>query len=174
MPKTREQKAVDLKDLIEAVKNAKGIAFSQYAGTSVAQISKLRRQARQSNIKINVAKKTLVRLAAKENGYSEIPEEVTPGQIIVAFGQDEVSAAKLFKTLGKEMETIKLIGGLLEGKVLNEKQVKELADMPSKEELYAMFMGMLQSPLRNFASTISSPLSSLARAMKAYAEKKEA
>lgn len=172
MSKTRQQKGEDLKELIEAVKNAKGIAFSQYAGTSVAQITKLRRQARQANVRINVAKKTLVRIAAKENGYDEIPEDITPGQVLVAFGQDEVSAAKILKTLGKEIETIKLIGGLFEGKVLGEKAIRELADIPSKEELYAKLMGMFQSPLRNFASTISSPLSSFARAMNSYAEKK--
>ncbi|KKP38215.1 MAG: 50S ribosomal protein L10p, large subunit ribosomal protein L10 [Candidatus Peregrinibacteria bacterium GW2011_GWF2_33_10] len=170
---TKAKKETMLKKINEEMRIAKSVVFSQYAGTNVAQITDLRRKARESNIKIAVTKKTLVRIAAKENGYPDISEEVMSGPVLLAFGPDEVSAAKFLKTFGKQVETVKLIGGLLEGKILGLTEINNLANMPSKQELLAQFMGMLQSPLRNFASMLNSPLAAFARAAKAYGEKKQ-
>ncbi len=169
---TRQKKVEILNELIEDLKNAKSAAFTQYAGSTVAQITKLRRQGRQANVKVVIAKKTLIQKAAKENGYETIPENIMDGPIAIAFSPDEVTAAKIIKAYAKEVETVRLVGGLMDGKVLNRKQIMTFADLPSRDELLSIFVGMIQSPLRNFASAISSPLSSIARAFKAYGETK--
>lgn len=171
MATSKAKKEEILQKLKDTFKGSKSVIFGQYVGTNVEQITNLRRRARKSNIQIAVTKKTLIKLAAKENGYSDIPRDVLEGAVLAAFAQDEVSAAKLIKQFGKEVETVKLIGGLLEGKILDLQAVKELADMSSKEELLAKFIGILQSPLRSFAIGLNSPLSSFARGVKAYSEK---
>src|SRR3989339_522227 len=157
---SRQKKELSLTELTENIKKAKSVVFTKYAGTSVVDLTKLRRKARAENVKIMIAKKTLIQKAATKNGYEQIPENIMDGPIAIAFSPDEVCAAKIIKLFGKETATVQLAGGLMEGKILDLKAIKSLADLPSKEELLAQFVGMIQSPLRNFASLIANPLAS--------------
>lgn len=174
MATTRQQKEETLAELKDKFSRAKSVAFGQYAGMSVADLSKMRRQMREAGVEFKVAKKTLFKLAAKEQGL-EIPDESIPGTVGAAFSfEDGIAGPRIIKKMSKEVEVLKLLGGIMEGQVLSMGQMKEIADLPSKEELMAKFVGLMRAPLQNFHSLLRSPLSSFLRGVQAYAEKKPA
>ena len=149
------------------------MVFARNSGLSVNDFQILRRKLRAAGAEAQVAKKTLVRLVAKQKGWPEIPAAVLDGPVFVAFSyQDQVVAAKALADFAKDHEQIKLIGGLLDGQVLSTAQVKELASMPSREELLAKFMGLLNTPLCNFAGLFTSTMSGFARAVAEYSKTK--
>lgn len=168
---TRQEKEVILKELVEKFQKAQSLAFGQYAGMTVEQLSKMRREMREQNVEFKVAKKTLIKLAAKEMGV-EVPDESIEGTVGVAISYtDAVAGPKLIKSTSKKVEVLKLLGGVMDGRMLSQAEMQTLASLPSRDQLLATFMSMLQAPMRSFAGAIQAPGSSLARAFTAYGEK---
>jgi large subunit ribosomal protein L10 len=167
---TRQKKEEILAELVKKFQEAKSVSFGQYAGMSVTEISDMRQEMREAGVEFKVAKKTLMRLAAKEMGL-ELPDEIVEGTVGVAFSfEDAVSGPKLIKKTSKDVEVVKLLGGIMEGKVLTITEMGELADLPSREELLAKFVGMMRSPLQSFYGAVSSPMSAFARTLSEYSK----
>jgi large subunit ribosomal protein L10 len=165
---TRQKKEEILAELVKKFQDSKSVAFGQYAGMSVSDLAEMRGQMREVGVEFKVAKKTLMRLAAKEIGL-ELPDEILEGTIGVAFSYDDVvSGPKALKTTSKTHEVVKLMGGIMDGKVLSFEEIQELASLASREELLAKFVGMISAPLQNFYGGISSPMSSFARTLSEY------
>jgi len=175
MPLTKQEKNKILEELVQKFKDAKSVIFTEYRGLDVASISELRNSMRDSGVEYKIAKKTLIKLAAKENGIDELPEDVVAGPVAVAFSyEDQVVVASLLAKFAKDHEQVKLIGGILDGKVIDASVVKELASIPSKEELYAKLLGSMNSPISGFVGVSSGVVSGFVRALNAVKEKKEA
>ena len=169
MAVTRQQKEEALADLKEKFKDAKSVIFSDYRGLSVHDLEKLRRTLREKNVSYKVAKKTLIRIAAEDAGYKDIPDEAMDGPTGVAFSyEDEVSAAKTIGDLSKEFETLKLLGGLMDGDVLDIEKVTALSKMPSKEELLAKLVGSLKSPSSGLANVLGSAVRNMVYVLEAH------
>ena len=148
---TRQQKEVILADLIEKFKTSKSVMFSRNTGLTVEASQNLRNLLRESGISLHVAKKTLIKMAAKEAGYAEIPEEALEGSIAVAFSfEDEIAAAGIIHKVSKENENITLTGGILDGEVFGPAKAEQLALIPSKEELLAKLVGSMKAPISGF------------------------
>lgn len=172
MAVSKAKKVQDLAELTDKFTRAKGVVFAQYSGMGVNDIQTLRRTLRQSNVDYKVAKKTLVRLAAQSVGV-EIPKEVMDGPIGVAFGyDDEIVAAQKMSEFAKKFEMVKLVGGIMEGKIIDKVVVKQLASIPSREVLLSKFMGSAQSPVRGFVGLLSNVMGSFVRVVNAYQEKR--
>ena len=141
MAVSKAKKVEDLAKLKDQFSRAKGVVFAKYSGMGVNDIQTLRRALRENNVDYKVAKKTLVTLAAKEHGI-ELPKDVMEGPIGVAFGyDDEIVAAQKMAEFAKKFEAIQLMGGVMEGRVIDAKMVNQLASIPSREVLLAKFMG---------------------------------
>ena len=154
MAKTRAQKTVELEALVKAFQEGKAAAFTNYTGMSVAAITKLRKQMYASQVTYIVAKKTLLGLAAKQAGY-EINFRTLPGMVGVAFGtQDEMAPAKIVGDAGKDMP-IKLVGGIFEGKVVDQAFVIALAKLPSRTQLLGQLLNVMNGPMSGFARVIN-------------------
>ncbi len=174
MATTRQQKEVTLQELKDKFGRAKSVAFGQYAGMTMVQLSKMRKEMRDAGVEFKVAKKTLYKIAAKEMGL-ELADDLMTGTVGAAFSyEDGIAGPRIIKKMGKEVEVLKLMGGIMEGQVLSIAQMKEIADLPSKQELLAKFVGLMRAPLQNFYGAIQSPLASFARGVQSYAEKKPA
>jgi len=175
MALTRDQKKVQVTELTDDFKSAQSVIFAHYIGLDVAEISELRKTLRAQDAKMRVAKKTLIRIAAKEAGMPEIEDNVIDGPISCIFSfADPLTGAQIAFKFAKNHEQVVLIGGIFDGKILTTEEALELAKMPGRQELLAMFAGMLRSPLITFASMCSSPLSSFARGVKEMAAKGDA
>ncbi len=175
MAVTKAQKEETLKDLVEKMKNAKSVVFSQFHGLNVNDMHSLRDSMREKGVSFKVAKKTLIKLAAKEAGFDEIPGESLDGPVAVAFSmEDELAAAKLIYETSKKVEGLKLLGAIFEGKILSISEAKELAMLPGKDELLAKFVYILKSPIQGFHGVLNNTISGFVRVLDAVREKQEA
>ncbi len=147
----KEAIVAELKDQLSS---AKGAVFTSYKGLTVAQDTKLRRELREAGITYHVVKNTMTRIAAKELGLDEITEHLE-GTTALAFSKDDaVAPAKVICEFIKKNKmdeagilTVKV--GLVEGKVISDKEVKALASLPSREELVAKMLGSMNAPVTN-------------------------
>lgn len=163
---------------IEAMKEnfakAKVAVVTEYRGLSVEEITKLRRALQKENSDYMVTKNTLAKVAAKGTQF-EVLEEVLKGPVAIAFGfADEVAPAKVLKKFIKEAKKGQVIAAAIDGKLLNAKETEVLADLPSKEELYAKMLGCINSPATGIAGAVNAVMSGLVRAMDQVAKQKSA
>lgn len=164
MAVTREQKAAQLKELKASFSAAQSIVFTNYIGLTVAQVSELRRKLRAGGAEMKVAKKTLMKIAAKEQGLPEPDDKDMTGPVACIFSNlDPIVGPQVAFAFSKDHAQVKFLGGFFEGKALSASDAKTLATIPPRPILLATFAGMIQSPLRSFASIINSPLTGFAR-----------
>jgi len=169
---TRSQKEDLVKKLSEQIRTGKAAVFSDFTGTSVGNLQKLRSELRKSGLAYKVTKKKLIELAFKEAGV-EVDVKNMQGQIGVAIGgEEEVAAAKILKNFTKENKNFKILQGVLEGKAISEKEVLSLAALPGKEELLAKLVGTINAPVSGFVNVLAGNLRNLVGVLKAIGESK--
>lgn len=173
MAKTRQQKEEIVKQIVDDFKGMKSAAFSSISGYKMADADELRKKAREQGVKIFVAKKTLLDLAAKEAELDGVNPSEFSGSILTAVSfEDEVSAAKLLHELGKENEEVKMVAGVLEGKGIGMEEVVQLASLPGKEELLAKLVGSLNAPVSGFVNVLAGNIRGLVTVLDAIKEQK--
>lgn len=163
---TKEQKKTLLESLAEKISKMKSAVFADYTGLDVAKMTQLRRKLREQGIELKVAKKTLIDLAFKNQGIEGVDTKKMPGQIAVMMGfQDEVAPAKIAYAFGKANENLKILGGVLEGNVLDAAAVLDLAKLPSKKELLAKAVGSIGAPLSGMVNVLQGNLRGLVQVL---------
>jgi large subunit ribosomal protein L10 len=176
LPKARkEQKAEQVELLVEKLKKAKVAVLTDYRGLKVGQMQELRGKLRTGNVEYRVVKNTLARRAADSAGYGALESELK-GPIAIAFGYDDLSLPP--RLINEFVRTTRLkvevVGGLVEGRVFNRDQIKQLADLPSREVLLAQLLGTLQSPVGQLVGIMQTPVQQLVGVLNAYKSKLEA
>jgi large subunit ribosomal protein L10 len=173
MPVTRQKKEEMLKELIDKFKRAESVVFAQNKGLTVNEVQELRGNLRAKNADMKVAKKTLMKIAAKEAGYDqEIPNEFMDGAVGAVFSYDDiVSGAKEVYDYAKKHDALALLGGLLEGRIMSLEEANTLATIPSKEELLTKLVYVLKSPISGFHGALNNTLGGFVRALDAIAKK---
>jgi len=154
--------------------NAKVAVVADYRGLTVEEITNLRRELQKQDADLTVTKNTLCKVASKGTAFEPI-EALLKGPTAVAFGfGDEVNAAKVLSNFIKETKKCEITGAVLDGKVLNADEAKQLANLPSKEELYAKILGSINSPASGIVYSINGVMSALVRAINAVKDQKTA
>ncbi|MBP9718288.1 50S ribosomal protein L10 [Candidatus Gracilibacteria bacterium] len=172
---TKDQKKQMLAELIESFKNASSVVFSQYQGSNVKSMRTLRKKLREQGVMYKVARKTLVELAAKEVGFSELPASFLEGAIGIAFGaKDSVAPAKVLYEVGKEVESIKIVGAIFEGKTMSAADAKAIATLPSRDVLLARLVGSMKSPISGFHGVLHGVLRGFVLALSEVQKKRAA
>jgi len=168
----RKDKEKIVKELTDEFKEAKSVIFANYKGVSVNDINDIRKKLRANEISYGVFKKSLVKIALKNAEIEgEIPDNKAPMALAVSKG-DEVLPAKLLEELAKDFEALDLEGGILEKRVIDKTQVKDLAKIPGREELIAKALGSIKAPISNFVGVLSGVPRQLVTVLKAVEEKK--
>ena len=153
----KKSAVADIKKLIE---DSKSVVLVDYRGITVSQDTALRKEMRNNNVVYKVLKNTLFKKALKELCISGLDEALN-GTTAFAFGMDdETVAPRIVKNAMKDYTSLSVKAGLLSNKAISEGEVKTLANIPGKEQLIAQLLYVLNAPV-----------SSLARAFKAIAEK---
>jgi len=173
MPVTKVKKAEILKQLDSKFAKAKAIYFSENSGLTVKKMVQLRKKLSASKVDYVVAKKTLFNIAAKNNGYPEIPAELLSGPVAIAFGYDDVvTPVKILNDFAKDNEKLQILGGLVEGKYISKADAKALANLPSRNELLAKLLGSMQAPLAGMHGVMSGVLRKFVYSLNAIKDKK--
>ena len=176
MPRAKkEQKAEQVELLTEKLKKAKVAVLTDYRGLTVKQMQDLRGKLRTGNVEYRVVKNTLARRAADAAGYKDLESELK-GPVAIAFGYDDLSLPP--RLINEFVRTTRLklevVGGVVEGRVFNRDQIKQLADLPSREVLLAQLLGTLQSPVAQLVGIMQTPVQQLIGVLNAYKTKLEA
>jgi len=167
-----EAKKQVVEEIKEKIQNSKSVVFVASKGLTVADDTELRREFRAKNVEYKVLKNTLIRRAFNDLGITDFDADLN-GPTTVAFGVDETQAAKIIIDAVKKYDNkISVKCAYVEGARVDEKGVKALASMPTKEELVAKMLGSLQAPISNFAGVLSAIPRGLVIALNAIAEKK--
>lgn len=162
MSLNRNEKAAVVEEVQKLAANAQTLVMADYRGVTVGNMTELRAKAREQGVTLRVLKNTLVRRAIAGTPFEVVSDQLV-GSLIYSFSEDAVAAAKVLADFAKTTPVLELKFGVYNGKALNVDEVKELANIPSKEVLLAQLLGLMQSPV-----------SSLARALAAVAAQKEA
>lgn len=162
-------------DAIKAkIEKAQVAIITEYKGLSVEEITKLRREIQNAGGDYMVTKNTLAKIAIKGTEYEALAEKLT-GPIALAFGfEDPVSPAKAVAKFIKETKKGEILGAVLDGKLLTDKETKDLANLPSKSELYAKMLGSINSPASGIVGCVNGVMAQLTRAMAAVRDQKAA
>lgn len=141
-------------DLAEQLKNAVAGVIVDYKGINVADDTVLRKELREAGVKYSVVKNTMLRLAAREAGLDL--ESVLEGTTALATSDsDYVAAAKILCKYADEHENFNIKLGFMDGEVLDAAKVKELGNLPSKEELLTQLVYVLSAPMRGLAVSLN-------------------
>ena len=169
---TKDQKKKIVKDLTEKLKTGKVMIFSDFTGTTVGGMKELRDELRKTGATYKVTKKKLIDIAFKDAGI-EADSVGLEGQIGLAIGQeDEVSAAKVLGQFSKKNKNFKILRGVLDNKIISDKEVIALASLPSREELLARFVGSINAPVSGFVNVLAGNLRNFVGVLKAISETK--
>ena len=159
---TKQQKVEIVKKLEEAFTNAASTVFVHFKGVNIKEETEMRRDLRGASVKYTVAKKTLIKRALEALGHKtdEVPLE---GEVAIAHGggDDVTAAARLMHEYGKKFlgpakeVKISIIGGLFEGKLVDQAMMQSIALIPSLQGLRGMFANIINSPRARFAIALS-------------------
>lgn len=173
MALTKEKK----QEVVEEVKNlldsSKMTVLAAYKGTSVKAMQQLRHDARNSGTSVKVFKNRLVIKALEANDkFSDIDMKNFKGQLLYAFNsEDEVAPAQVLFNFNKLSGTIEFVGAIsADGRFIEAEEVKNLATLPSKEQLRAMVTGTLQGPISGFVGVVNGNLRGLITVLNARAD----
>lgn len=154
----------------EVYRNNQAVIVTHYHGLTVSAISKLRKNLRLQGASFKVIKNTLAKIAAKNANIADV-DGLFKGPVAIAYSTDPVSVAKIIAQFAKENEAFKIVGGILDNKKIDDAVVKQLATLPSLDELRGKIIGILQAPATKIACVTAAPAAQLARVLSAYSKK---
>lgn len=169
----RAQKQEVVKDLHGVFNSAGVVVVTHYNGLNVADMTDLRDRLREIGASFKVTKNRLTKLAL--NGTDKAPlEDLFTGPTGIGFSDDPVAAPKVLVKFAKDHDNLKILGGMMGEVMLDENAIKDLASLPSLDELRAKLVGLLSTPATRIAGVLQAPASQVARVIGAYGAKEAA
>ena len=169
----RAQKEKVVEELGQIFESSGVVVVSHYEGLTVAEMQDLRAQMREAGGSVRVAKNRLAKIALQGSDVEGIADLLT-GMTVLSYSEDPVAAAKVSEAYAKENDKFVILGGAMDGNVLDPAGVKTVASMPSREELIASIVGCIGAPASNIAGAIGAPASNIASILSSIEEKAEA
>ena len=159
MPNTKNINQVE--QLTDKLAKAKAVYFTEYHGLNVEDITELRREFSKKDIEFKVAKNTLIKLAAENNKLDGLSPYLNGSTAIAISYDDPTGPARVLKQFKKEHELPDVKGIMFDGEVLEGKEFKRIADLPTKDQLLATLVSALSSPMTKLALTLKSSMTDL-------------
>lgn len=167
----KSEKEILIKELGDKFTRAKGVILAEFNKLDVDTVNKLRKKLRDGGVEWKVLKNTLARRAAKGTSVEKIADDFV-GPVALAISYDDVVApAKILAAFVKDLETVKIRSGVIQGQKIDKAGVQALAKLPGLNELRSTILGMINQPATKLLRTIKEPSASLVRVIKAKSEK---
>lgn len=153
-----EQKAQIIQDATDRLEGVKGIYLADFSGMTVESVSALRRKCRAEQVQFHVIKNTLLKRALHARGIKEL-DPYLAGPTGLAMSQvDEVTPARILADFARENERPRIKAAVVEGRLFTDKQVAQLAALPSREVLLQQVLGTFIAPMTQFLGAIEATL----------------
>jgi large subunit ribosomal protein L10 len=171
----KSEKEQEVAEIQEKVSKAQGMFFTDFAGINVEQITELRREFRKSGIEYRVVKNTLAKKALKNvSGYDSVFDKLV-GSTGIAFAYDDPAApAKIIQKFKEKNESFTLKVCVIEKQVYEGSRLKELASMPSRNEIVASILGSLNAPISGIVGAVNAVVRDVVGVLDAIEKKKAA
>lgn len=164
---TREQKKKIVKELTKELKEARGIVFSEFSGLPTRELQELRSLLRKSGVSHKVVKLTLLRRVLNTVGLDTSDFGVQVPTAVSWSFTDEIAPAKILTAFSKTHQNLKILGGVMDKKLVGAGEINTLALLPGKQELRAQVVWVIASPLRGLVSVLSGNLRGLVNVLNA-------
>ena len=168
---SREHKGVIVEQYREWIDKSKAIYYLTYNKMTMPAINDARAKLRESESQMHVVKNRLFALVLEEKGYKFDPKTWEGNNVVVFAFEDAPAAAKALTEITKGNETFAVAGGYLDKALLDARQVKALADLPTLPVMRSMLMGTILAPASQLVRTLAEPARGLAAVIKANSEK---
>ena len=167
----KSEKEILIKELTDKFTRAKGVILAEFNKLDVDTVNKLRKKLRDGGVEWKVLKNTLARRAAKGTSVEKVSDDfVGPVALAISYG-DVVAPAKILSAFVKDLETVKIRSGVIQGQKIDKAGVQALAKLPGLNELRSTILGMINQPATKLLRTIKEPSGALVRVIKAKSEK---
>lgn len=175
MGRTLENKQQIVAELKNTLSESSMALVINYRGMTVAEITTLRRRLRETGAVCKVTKNTFMGKAIEGNDeWSALSSLLKDSTAFIMVKEDVSGAVKAYQEFQKTSKKSEILGGIMEGKLLTEQDIKVIADLPSKEQLIAQIAGSVSSIIANVAIAVNEIPTGVARAVQAVADKKAA
>ena len=155
MAVTRADKEQELRDLTTAFNSAETAILVDYKGLNVPQVTELRRQLRGVRATYKVVKNTLAKRASQNSKLASLEKHFEGTTAIAYTGGDAVALAKVLTTFIKTSPMLKVKAAVMQGRALQPAEVSSLASLPSRPELYAKLLYVLQAPMQQIVTVLA-------------------
>ncbi len=172
--KALEAKKAIVSEVTEKLKSSCAGVLVDYQGINVEDDTKLRKSLREADVDYLVIKNTLLKRAAENAGIDDLSKSLHGSTALAISKSDYVAASKILCNFAKDHDFFKIKAGFIDSKAINDKEVLNLAKLPSREVLIAQVLGGLNAPISGFATVLNGTLRGLVIALKAIADKKNA
>jgi large subunit ribosomal protein L10 len=168
----REQKTEAIAALSQDVAQATNAFLISFKGITVPQVTELRKQVRETGSKYVVVKNTLALIAVKDTPLQQLQKQFA-GETAVAFNSsDPVALAKVLTKFAKEVPTMEFKGALLAGQIVEAAEVQNIANLPTRDELIAKLLYLMQHPIRGLATVLQGTIRNFAVVIDQIAKQK--
>ena len=150
-----ELKQPIVEEIAGNLEGAQGVVLCEYRGLTVEQDTQLRKNLREAGVKYKVYKNTLVKRAIEGGAFESLKDDLTGPTAIAISDTDATAPARILANFAKEAEALVLKSGVVEGNYYDQDSIKQLASIPSREELLSKLLGSIQSPIANFARVVA-------------------
>jgi large subunit ribosomal protein L10 len=155
MALTRAEKQTELTALETELRAAQSAILLDFKGLNVPQVTELRRQVRAAKGRYRVVKNTLVRRALQGTPFAPLTDQCVGATALAYTGGDPVVLAKVLTTFIKTAPALSIKAAVVQGKPIRAAEVNDLASLPSKPELYAKLLFVLQAPMVQLVSVLN-------------------
>jgi len=170
--KIQPYKTEGIRKIKELIQSSSDVIFTDFRGLNVAQITELRRCLQEKEGEYRVVKNNYARLALNDLGFP-FEEEFLIDPTALALAQADVGPiTKVLSDFTRD-STLRIKGGLVDGKVVSAAEVEAISKLPGRDQLYAMLMGTMNAPLRNLVYLMNEVVTRLVRTLQAVADSKE-
>lgn len=167
-----EQKKAVVSEVNAKLTDAEAALLAEYRGLTVAQMTDLRKRARESEVYMRVVKNTLVRRAIEGSQFECLKDQLV-GPLALAISRDPVAVAKVFSDFAQDNDQLQIKVGAMGGKLMSIDQVQSLAKLPSREQLLATLLGTMQAPVQKFVQTLNEVPGKFVRTLAAVRDAKQ-
>ena len=149
----KEQKKNYISEMSTQFENSKAVMVTHYQGLTMPQLDELRSKMREKGIVFKITKNRITKLALEKTKCKDLSNLFT-GPTAVAFGKDAIMSARILSKFSKDNVNLKLLGGIMDGEVLDQAGVQNVANLPTLDEARAKIVGILATPASKIVSIL--------------------
>ena len=157
----KQKKIAYVEEMKKIFSSNEAVMIAHYQGLTVNELDKIRNEMRENGIFFKVTKNRITKLALKETKYKDL-DKFFSGPTAAAVSSDPIMSAKILAKYAKSNSALKIVAGYMDGKVLEAKDVAQIATLPTLDEARAKIVGILSAPAQKILSILLAPGSKIA------------